>query len=274
MADVSERVRNMDQMGVDVQVLTCSLVHQCTYWADPQTGLDLERRSNDRLAEMVRSNPGRFAALGGVPLQAPTLAVGELERCMELGLKGVQISTRVDGMEIGDARLRPFWAKAEELGAVVYIHPAGNDDPRLQKFQLWNSLGQSMEEAFAIASLFYEGVLDAFPTLKICISHGGGYMPYYTGRIDRNYVEKANTRINMTKPPIEYLRMLYYDSCVYDEAVLAHLIDKVGEDRVVLGSDYPVGDPEPVDFIRGSRHLSEVVKDKILGKNAALLLGL
>ena len=133
----------------------------------------------------------------------------------ELGLAGVGISTMAGDIEIGDPQLRPFWAKAEELGAVIYIHPAGNADRRFQRFHLWNSIGQNFEEAMAIASIMYEGILDAFPALKICISHGGGYMPLALGRIARNYLEKPSTRANMRKSPAEYLRMLYYLSLIH-----------------------------------------------------------
>ena len=135
---------------------------------------------------------------------------------------------------------------------MVYIHPGGNRDRRFKRFHLWNSVGQAFEEAMAISSLMYDGVLERLPKLKICISHGGGYMPFYMGRIDRNYLEKANTRVNMSKPPIDYLRMLYFDSCVYERAVLQHLVDKVGADRVLLGSDYPVGETKPIEFV--TRH--------------------
>jgi aminocarboxymuconate-semialdehyde decarboxylase len=186
----------------------------------------------------------------------------------------VAISTTAGGMELGDNVLRPFWAKAEELGAVVYIHPGGNRDRRLKRWHLWNSVGQAFEEAMAVASLIYDGVLERHPRLSICISHGGGYMPYYMGRIDRNFAEKANTRVNMTKPPIEYLRMLYYDSCVYDRPVLQHLVDKVGADRVVLGSDYPVGEMKPVEFVCETATLSGEQKNMIVSGNAAALLGL
>lgn len=273
MSDVSDRISAMDRQGVALQVLTCSLVHQCTYWADAATSLALERAANDRVAAIVRTRPDRFIGLGGVPLHAPALAVGELERCLgTLGLKGVQISTRARDMEIGNRELRPFWAKAEELGAVIYVHPAGNADARLQPFQMWNSLGQSMEETFAIASLFYEGILETYPRLKVCISHGGGYMPYNLGRVQRNFAEKPATRINMSKPPVEYLRMLYYDSCVYDADTLRRLVDIVGADRVVLGSDYPVGDPDPLSFIRETFGMPNDVTDKILRRNAARLL--
>jgi aminocarboxymuconate-semialdehyde decarboxylase len=275
MSDISERMARMDAMGVDVQVLSASLVHQGLEWADAQVSLRLARSTNDWIAKAVAAHPQRLIGLGTLPLHVPALAVTELERCMrELGLKGAAISTTAAAMELGDAALRPFWAKAQELGAVVYIHPGGNRDRRFKRFHLWNSVGQAFEEAMAISSLMYDGVLETFPKLKICVSHGGGYMPYYMGRIERNYAEKANTRINMKKPPIDYLRMLYFDSCVYERAVLAHLVDKVGAERVVLGSDYPVGEAKPVEFVTGTDTLSSAQKAKILGPNAAALLGL
>ena len=274
MSDVTERIARMDAMGVDVQVLSSSHVHESTWWAEPKESLRLERMLNDHIARVVAANPARFVGLGGVPLPAPELAVEELRRCVrELGLAGVAISTTARDMELGDVRLRPFWAAAEELGAIVYIHPAGNHGARFQNYSLWNSIGQAFEEAMAIASLMYEGVLDAFPGLKICISHGGGYMPFYMGRILRNYAEKPTTRVNMTKSPIEYLRMLYFDSCVYETDVLAQLVKRVGADRVVLGSDYPVGDAKPVEFVDGAA-ISADDKTKIIGTNAARLLGL
>jgi len=274
MSDVTERIVHMDAMGVDMQVLSSSLVQQSTYWAEPQESLRLERTLNDHMAAVVAANPKRLIGLGGVPLVAPPLAVSELTRCMrELGLAGVGISTTARDMELGDAALRPFWEKAEELGAVVYIHPAGNTGARFAKWYLWNSIGQAFEEAMAIASLMYEGILDAFPQLKICVSHGGGYMPYYMGRIARNYLEKPATRVNMKKSPTEYLRMLYYDSCVYEPEVLEALVKRVGADRVLLGSDYPVGEPKPVEFVE-SCALAEEDKEKIIGLNAARLFAI
>ena len=223
MSDLTDRIAKMDAMGVDIQVLTASLVHQGLEWADAQTSLRLARTTNDWIAAAVAARPDRLIGLGTLPLHLPSLAVAELERCMrELGLRGVGISSTAGVLELGDPQLAPFWAKAEELGAVIYIHPGGNRDRRFKRFHLWNSVGQAFEEAMAVASLIYDGVLERHPGLKICVSHGGGYMPYYMGRIDRNYIEKANTRVNMSKPPIEYLRMMYFDSCVYDRAVLTH----------------------------------------------------
>jgi aminocarboxymuconate-semialdehyde decarboxylase len=275
MSDMTDRLARMDAMGVDIQVLTASLVHQGLKWADAQTSLRLARTTNDWIANAVPGQPARFVGLGTLPLHVPALVIAELDRCMrELGLRGVGISSTAGGMELGDPQLAPFWAEAEALGALVYIHPGGNRDRRFKRWHLWNSVGQAFEEAMAISSLIYDGVLERHPMLKICVSHGGGYMPYYMGRIDRNYVEKANTRVNMTKPPVEYLRMLYYDSCVYDRPVLQHLVDKVGADRVVLGSDYPVGETKPIEFVRGTETLTEAHKDKIVAGNAAALLGL
>jgi aminocarboxymuconate-semialdehyde decarboxylase len=275
MADADERIAAMDAMGVDIQVLSASLVHQCTYEAESQTALALDRASNDRIAAMQATHPSRFRGLGSVPLQSPKLAVQELDRCIgELGLSGVTISTRVRDIEIGDATLRPFWSRAEELGAVIFIHPAGNPDARFSKHFLWNSIGQSFEEAMAIASLMYEGVLDAFPRLKICISHGGGYMPFYTGRISRNYLEKPSTRVNMTKSPDEYLCMLFYDTCVYDPVTLEQLVAKFGSDHVIMGSDYPVGEVRPVEFIANHPRLSDADKKNMVSLNAAKLFNI
>jgi aminocarboxymuconate-semialdehyde decarboxylase len=272
MADVDERLKAMDAMGIDIQILSASLVHQCTYEAEAQHALALDRLSNDRIAAMLAAHPGRFRGLCSVPLQAPELAVRELGRCMrELAFSGVTISTRVCGREIGETSLRPFWAEAERLGAVVFVHPAGNPDRRFAKYFLWNSVGQSFEEAMAIASLMYEGILDDYPKLKICVSHGGGYMPFYMGRITRNYLEKPSTRANMTKPPEAYLRRLFYDTCVYDPAALRTLVAKVGASRVLLGSDYPVGEARPVAFIEGTDGLSQDDKRRIIGGNAAQL---
>ncbi len=274
MSDATDRIDEMDKMGVDIQVLSASLVHQCTYWAEPDESLRLERMLNERVAEMVATNPKRLIGLGTVPLHAPELAAKEAARCLtELKLRGLNISTRAREMEIGDRRLWPFWETAAANNAIIYIHPAGNPDPRFQKHFLWNSVGQNFEESMAIASLIYEGVLEAFPDLKICISHGGGYMPLCMGRISRNYLEKPTTRANMKKSPDEYLRQLYYDSCVYDHDVLRHLVEKVGASQVILGSDYPVGEWKPIEFVRNTPGISDADKDKIIGLNAAKMFG-
>ena len=270
---VKSRLRDMNEAGIDVQVLTSSLVHHYTYWAEPEKSLKMEQLMNDRIAEIVDANPSRFIGLGGVPLQHTAKAVKELERCVNvLGLHGIQISSTAGSRELGDRGLFPFWKKAEELGTLIYIHPAGITDRRYKRFDLWNSIGQPLEEAMAMASLFYEGVLDRFPKLKICIAHGGGYLPFYTGRVDRNYRDKPHLRFNMSKSPSQYLRHFYYDSCVYNMDMLEFLVKKVGAGRIILGSDYPVGEDDPVGFVRRSRKISPEDKEKIIWKNAARLL--
>ena len=203
-------------MGVALQVLSSSLVHQCTYDAEPADALRLDRRMNDRIAEAVAAKPDRFRGLGSVPLQSPDLADKRTD--------ALHARTSSERRHHLDAGSRPgnrrcgasaVLGSAEALGAVVFIHPAGNHDARFRKYQLWNSIGQSFEEAMAIASLFYEGILDAYPKLKIVVSHGGGYMPFYLGRLARNYLEKPATRANMSKAadricahaPLRHLRL-------------------------------------------------------------------
>ena len=276
ISDFHERLRDMDQTGVDIQVLTPSMVHQSTSWASAEDALKMERISNDRLAEWVAIAPDRFVGLGGVPLQSADLAVKELARCMdELGFRGVQVPSTAGGMELGDAKLRPFWAEAQKRAATIYIHPSGDTSPRFGNWQLWNSIGQPLEEAMAMASLWYEGVLDEFPKLKLCVAHGGGYLPFYAGRVDRNFIEKPTSRVNMKKSPSDYLRgHFWYDTCLYNVDMLEALAKKVGVERIVMGSDYPVGEADPVGFVKKARGLSVADKAAILGGNAAKLLGL
>lgn len=276
MQDFKTRLKAMDRTGIDIQVLSSSLIVQYTYWADAESSLRIERKSNDLLAEIIATAPDRFVGLGGVPLQSPALAIAEMERCMgDLGFKGIQVSGSAGHMELGDARLRAFWARAEALGAMIYIHPAGVAEQRYQKHQLWNSLGQPQEEAMAMMSLIYDGIMDDFPKLKICIAHGGGYLPFYAGRVDRNYLDKPHMRYGQTQTPSGYMKKsFYYDSCVYDRDMFDFLIKKVGARRILLGSDYPVGEEDPVGFVTRSKLLSAADKERILSKNAAKLLGL
>jgi aminocarboxymuconate-semialdehyde decarboxylase len=272
MNDMAVRLEIMDRTGVDVQALSASSVMSPTCWASPDEALKMQQRLNDRIAEMMAEHPARFSGLGEIPLHSAALAIQEMTRCInELGFIGVQVSSTAGEMELGDKRLWPVWEKAEALGALVYLHPSGTTDARQWPWQIWNSIGQPFEEAMAMASLMYEGALDAFPQLKICVAHGGGYLPYYIGRLDRNYLEKPYTKINMIRSPSEYLRFFYYDSCVYNVDILEHLVDKVGADRVILGSDFPVGEEEPVMFVKNSIRLSAEDKEKIIWKNAATL---
>lgn len=271
------RLGDMDRMGVDIQVLSVNLSHYC-YWAEPARGLEMARLCNDRIAEMVDSAPDRFVGIATVPLQDVGRAVRELKRAVtKLGLRGVVISSNAEGRELGEPVFRRFWTAAVELDVPVYIHPAGFTQPeRLKKHFLWNSLAQPLEEALAMSSLIYEGVLDDFPKLKICIAHGGGYLPYYAGRADKAFEVRPESRLHIDRKPSAYMRRFYYDTVVFNRDMLEFLVAKVGANRIVMGTDYPVymAEADPVGFVMRSRRLSRETKEKILWRNAARMLKL
>lgn len=272
--DVDERIQKMDAAGVAMQVLTVSTVHQTHDWATPEQIEQFEHTSNTWMGDVIKKNTARYRGLGGVPMHDTKKAVAEVERCMgELGLSGIQIATFDGGREIGDPVLYPFWAKCQEMDAIVYIHPRGNRGDRFLRNYIWNSIGQSLEESMALASLMYEGVLDKYPQLKICMCHGGGYFPYNLGRINRNYREKLGQASALPRTPIDFLKALWYDSCVYDEDVLQRLVEIVGDDRIIMGSDYPVGNPDPVGFIKNCKFAPDT-EQKILRDNAMQLFKL
>ena len=268
------RLQDMDRMGVDIQIISPSLIHQNTEPMEPERALELVRKVNDGVAEAVAADPDRIAGMGIVPLHAPKLAVRELDRLItRLGLKGVEIPSSVRGMEIGDTSLRPFWRKAERLGVPVFVHPAGNSDSRLRKFGLAFTVGQPYEEALAVSSLIYEGVLDRFPGLRILIAHGGGYLPYYAGRQDHaRKTGSDGARLNGSFS--DYLRKLYYETVIFNPDMLDFLSTKARGSHILMGTDYPFGETSPVPFVRRARKLSARHKDNILGRNAAKLYGL
>ena len=219
MTDMALRLRDMDATGVDIQVISPSILQQCTYWAPPEESLKMERLGNDRIAEAVARKPDRLAGLAGLPMQDVALAAGELERCVrDLGLKGAIISSHVNGAELGDARFRPFWAKAEELGAVIFIHPAGSADQRMRRNRLLITLGQPLEEAFAQSSLVYEGVMDAFPELKVMMAHGGGFLPFYAGRHDNDWRNGMHPQLESDFT--SYFPRFYYDAVLFNPDML------------------------------------------------------
>jgi aminocarboxymuconate-semialdehyde decarboxylase len=273
MTDPVLRLKDMDAMGVDVQVISPSILQQCTYFAEPQAALKMERLGNERVAEAVQKHPDRLVGLGSVPLQDATLAAQELERCVrELDLKGVIVSSNVNGAEVGDAKLKSFWAKAEELGATVFIHPAGSPDPRMRKHRQLITLGQPLEEALAMSSLLYEGVMDAFPRLKIAMAHGGGFLPFYTGRHDNDY---RNGRAAQLKGDFSsYLPHFWYDTVLFNPDMLDVLATKVPVSQIMLASDYPFAEKRPVEYVRRAKKISRRDQDAILGANCARLLGL
>jgi aminocarboxymuconate-semialdehyde decarboxylase len=273
MTSPARRLKDMDAMGVDIQVISPSILHQCVYFADPQVALRMERLGNDRVAEAVAAHPDRLVGLGSVPMQDANLAAQELERCVrKLGLKGAIIGSFINGHELGEERFRPFWAKAEALGATIFIHPAGSPDPRMKRHRLLITLGQPLEEAFAMLSIVYEGIMDAYPKVKILVAHGGGFVPFYTGRFDNNYRNGHNPALKGDVS--SYLSRFYYDTVLFDPNMLDYLSTKVPANRLMLASDYPFAEKRPVEFIRRAKRLSREDQDAILGGNAAKAMGI
>lgn len=274
MLDPSLRLADMDERGVDVQLLSSTTVMQYTGWADAELQLELDGRANDGIAALCTAHPDRLVGSFTLPLRDLDLALAEAQRCVgDLGLRVANLPAAVDGAYLGADRFRPLWETLLELGVVAFIHPDGVQDPWFQQFALWNSIGQSIEETKVMTSLILEGVLEDLPGLEIVIAHGGGFLPHNFGRLDRNYRNRPGTASRITKPPSEYLRSFHLDTCVYEPAVLAALVQRIGVDRLVLGTDYPVGDVDPLDVVERAGVSGDELR-LIAGGNAARLLGL
>jgi aminocarboxymuconate-semialdehyde decarboxylase len=277
---LSDRLQHMDAQGIDVAVLS---INPNWYGVDRDLATQIIDVQNEALAEFCAAHAERFAALASVALQFPDLAAAQLERAMKrMGLRGAAIGGSVASQELSDPKFHPFWAKAEELGAVVFIHPqgsaAGAFGTRLQGngalgVTLWNPL----ETTVALTHLIFEGTLDRFPRLKVCAAHGGGYLPSYMGRSDRGcQVFPAQCKPGVpARPPTEYLKRLYYDSIVFTPEALRHLAAEVGASQIVMGTDYPYPwVSEPVEHILQTPGLTDVEREAVLGGTAAALLGL
>ena len=271
------RLADMDATGVDVQVLSPSPT-QYYYWADHDLARQLVRLQNEHIAGICAQYPRRCVGLGTLALQHPELAATQLEYAMrELGLKGMEISTSVNGEELDADRLRPFWKKAEELGAVIFIHPFGTTlAERVRTHYLSNIIGQPLETTIALSHLIFGGVLDRHPGLKIVAAHGGGYLPSYCGRTNHGHAVRPEAKAGAQRRPEEYLRKMWFDTLVYEPEALRHLVNVVGASQVVVGSDYPfdMGHYDPHGLVGATPGLTEAEIEAILGGNAASLLGL
>jgi aminocarboxymuconate-semialdehyde decarboxylase len=274
LTSVEQRLAEMNRLGIDVQAISPA-PPQYYYWAPPELGRDTSRLINNNIAEIVARHADRFVGMGTVPMQAPELAVAELERMVKkLGLRGVEICTNVAGAELSEPRFRPFFAKAEELGILIFMHPNGfSDGRRLSDHYFINLIGNPLDSTVAVSHLIFGGVLEAHPRLKICVAHGGGYFPAYSGRFDHGHAARTDTRLGIKKKPSSYLRKLYFDSIVFTHRQLEYLVETWGGDHVLLGSDYPfdMAEPDPVRFVSTAK-LSAADKAAILGGNAAKLL--
>lgn len=271
---VSQRISDMDALGIDVQAISPS-PGQYFYFAPDELGREVAQTVNDGIAAAVAKHPDRLVGMGTVPLQNTQLAIEEMKRCVvELGLRGIEISSNVNGRELAEAELRPFFAAAEELGVLLFIHPLGfSHGERLSEHYLNNIVGNPIESTIALSHLIFGGVLDAYPNLKICVAHGGGYLPSYWGRMDHAWKVRKDCQQHIGKKPSSYLRDIWLDTLVFDQRELECLVRTHGADRLCLGTDYPfdMAEPDPIGF---HALLSDLDQKKILGANAAHLLGL
>jgi len=279
LSTIETRLKDMDRMGIDIQAVSPA-PNQCSYWAEPGFGLEISRMVNDRLAEIVGTWPDRFVGLGTVPLQNADMAVAELERCVKkLGLRGVEINPNVNGMDLTDPKLNldKFFAKVQELGVVIFMHPLGfTQGERFMDHYFNNVIGNPLETTVAVSHLIFDGVMERYPKLKIVLPHAGGYLAHYWARMDHAHRARPDCHTVIKKAPSSYLKKFYFDTITFDRDMLRHLIDKWGEDHVLLGTDYPydMGEVDPVGLIDSVARLNRADKDRIMGGNAARLLGI
>jgi aminocarboxymuconate-semialdehyde decarboxylase len=273
--DIDAILAAQDEAGVD-RVLLCPWVPLLYYDAEPEEGLARARTQNDALAALVRERPDRLAALGALPLQDPELAAGELHALMDRGvLKGVEVAASVRGVFLGDDRFEPFWEAAETTGALVFIHPTtrGFDSPAFQDYYLWNTVANPLETATTAAHMVVAGVMERHPDLRVLLAHGGGALLAVRGRMRHAHGFQPQAASRLRESPDDSIRRFYFDTLTHDDALLRALIDYVGPDHVLLGSDYPfdMGDARHVDTVR-ALGLEPDVEAAVLAGNAERLL--
>jgi aminocarboxymuconate-semialdehyde decarboxylase len=276
LTDPEVRLRDMDRMGIDVQVLA-TFVSQYYYWAPPELAAQLARMQNDRLAEVVAAGPDRFVAVGTLPMQDPELALAELERIVALGFRGVQIGSNVNGRDLDHPSFRPLFSRSAELGIPVLIHPNGfTGGERLTDFYLINVIGNPLDSTVALSRLIFAGVLADLPALRLVVAHGGGYLASYSARMDHAWEVRPECREYIAEPPATYLRrQVYVDTVVFSPRAVAYLVAQLGADHVMLGTDYPfdMGEEAPLRLLERAG-LGDDENDLVRGGNAARLLGL
>jgi predicted TIM-barrel fold metal-dependent hydrolase len=274
----ARRIAEMDAQGIDVEALS---INPTWYKAERDLAAEIIKIQNNKLAEFCATYPERFVAFASVALQYPDLAVEQLEHGVKkLGLRGAAVGASVAGDEFSDAKFHPFWAKAEALGVLIFIHPQST--PELAKrFKgngwLSNTIGNPLDTTIALSHLIFEGTLDRFPGLKICSAHGGGFLPSYAPRSDNclRVAPEMDTGVKLKKKPTEYLRTMYFDTLVFTSEMLRHLAAEVGSSQLVIGTDHPIPwHQDPVTHIMNAPGFSDDEKRAMLGETAGKLLGI
>ncbi len=274
----ARRIREMDEQGIDVEALS---INPTWYKAERDVAAEVIRIQNEKLAEFCATYPDRLVAFASVALQYPDLAVEQLVHGVKkLGLRGAAVGASVAGAEFSDPQFHPFWAKAEELGVLIFIHPQST--PQLEsRFKgngwLANTIGNPLDTTIALSHLIFEGTLDRFPGLKICSAHGGGFLPSYAPRSDNcmRVAPDMDTGVKLKKKPTEYLRDMYFDTLVFTSEALRHLAAEVGASQLVIGTDHPIPwQSESVDHILNAPGFSDDERRAMLGETAGRLLGI
>ncbi|MEO3388182.1 amidohydrolase family protein [Mesorhizobium sp. CAU 1741] len=277
LKDPQRRIADMERMKVNFQVVAPAPAQQ-HYWADEELLVKLSMVQNDHVAGLVAGHPKHFAGMGTLPMAFPAAAAAEAERAVgELGLRGFQIDTRVNDHELSEPAFDPVWKTLARLGVPLFLHPLGfSHGQRLSPFFMINSVGQPLEELLAAMHLISGGVLDRHPGLKVVIAHGGGYLPFYVGRLDHAWKVRPEVRALTPEPPSAYLKRMWFDTCIFRADHLASLVELVGIERVMLGSDYPfdMGDEDPTAIVMECAALDDAGRDRILSGNARQLFGL
>ena len=272
-----ERIADMNSLGVDVQVLSTNASFY-NYDMDASVVAAMARDCNDYVAQLTKDHPDRFSGFATLPMQDVAASIAELERSMNMGLKGAMIGDHVNGKTFDEPEFMPLWKSAEASGAVMLIHQGGDTivSPRSNRYHLPNTIGNLADRAVTFASFVFGGVMDACPGLRICLCHGGGYTCYGIGRMDRGWQVRREARAHITQPPSTYLNKFYYDCLTHSEEALRYLIDSVGIDRVVFGTDWPfdMATDWPVSDILRMESLTMEEKEAILHGNLERLLGI
>ena len=274
---VEDRLGAMDEQGIDMEALS---INPFWYRMERDLASQIVKIQNEKLAELCAAHPDRFVAFASLALQFPDLAVRQLEEGIKkFGLRGAAIGGSVAGAEFSDPKFHPVWAKAEELGVLLFIHPQST--PELaNRFKgngwLLNTIGNPLDTTIALSHLIFEGTLDRFPGLKICSAHGGGFLPSYAARSDYclGVAPAMDTGVKLKKKPTEYLRQMYFDTLIFTSEALRHLAAEVGASQLVIGTDYPIPwQSQSVDHILNTPGFSDDERRAMLGETAAKLLG-